>query len=51
MKSALERVGRLPYVAVLASLLGVGALAVAQPMLDLLGRNPEFCIARRFPVP
>lgn len=51
MKSALERVGRLPYVAVLASLLGVGALAVAQPMLDLLGRNPEFFIARRFPVP
>src|SRR5690606_28108825 len=28
VKSALERVGRLPYVAVLASLLGVGALAV-----------------------
>src|SRR5690606_2500746 len=51
VKSALERVGRLPYVAVLASLLGVGALAVAQPMLDLLGRNPEFFIARRFPVP
>ena len=50
MKSALERVGRLSNLAVAASLLGVGALALGQPILDLLGRNPEFFIARRFPV-
>lgn len=45
----LERLGRLRPGAVVASILGVGTLAVGQPLLDLLGRNPEFFIARRFP--
>lgn len=34
---------------VVLSVVGVGAFALAQPLLDLLGRNPEFFIARRFP--
>lgn len=50
MKSSLEGMGRLPLPAVAASILGVGTLALGQPLLDLLGRNPEFFIARRFPV-
>ncbi|HZD24460.1 MAG TPA: sulfatase-like hydrolase/transferase, partial [Acidimicrobiia bacterium] len=35
--------------AVVASIEAVGVFAVAQPLLDLLGRNPEFFIAQRFP--
>lgn len=35
--------------AVVASVGGLGAFAFGQPLLDLLGRNPEFFIARRFP--
>ena len=34
---------------VVASIVGVGAFAFAQPILDLIGRNPEFFVARRFP--
>lgn len=49
MTRLLERLGRLRPTAVVASILGVGALALGQPLLDLLGRNPEFFIARRFP--
>lgn len=49
MSAALERLERLRPGTVVASILGVGALALGQPLLDLLGRNPEFFIARRFP--
>lgn len=49
MIQRLERLGRLRPTAVVASILGIGALALGQPLLDLLGRNPEFFIARRFP--
>ena len=34
---------------VLLSTIGVAAVAVAQPILDLLGRNPDFFIARAAP--
>jgi hypothetical protein len=34
---------------VVASIVGLGAFAFAQPILDLIGRNPEFFVARRFP--
>lgn len=49
MRARLEGVGRLPPLAVIASIVGVGAFALGQPLLDLVGRNPEFFIARRFP--
>lgn len=51
MRERLEGVGGLPPLAVIASIIGVGAFALGQPILDLVGRNPEFFIARRFPVP
>lgn len=50
MRARLEGVGGLPPLAVIASIIGVGAFALGQPILDLVGRNPEFFIARRFPV-
>ena len=43
--------GRTPVLVVLATVGGVAAFGLAQPLLDLLGRNPEFFIARRFPSP
>lgn len=49
MKQRLREVGRLPWWAVIGTVAGVGAFGLAQPLLDLLGRNPEFFIARRFP--
>lgn len=51
MKDRLEGVGRIRPLLVVASIAGVGAFALGQPLLDLLGRNPEFFIARRFPAP
>ncbi|MFP3914445.1 MAG: sulfatase-like hydrolase/transferase [Actinomycetota bacterium] len=51
MRERLDGVGRLSPLSVLASVLGVGAFALGQPLLDLVGRNPEFFIARRFPAP
>lgn len=50
MRRRLEGMGNLPPLAVVASIGGLGAFALGQPLLDLLGRNPEFFIARRFPV-
>lgn len=35
--------------AVIASIVALGSFAVAQPLLDLLGRNPEFFLARAAP--
>jgi Sulfatase len=35
---------------VIASCVGLVALSIAQPILDLLGRNPEFFLARSAPV-
>lgn len=49
MRERLAGLGRLPVWAVVATVAGVGAFGLAQPLLDLLGRNPEFFIARRFP--
>lgn len=49
MREALAGLGRLPATSVVASIIGVATFALAQPLLDLLGRNPEFFIARRFP--
>lgn len=49
MRSRPDGLGRLSPWAVVASIAGVGAFALGQPLLDLLGRNPEFFIARRFP--
>jgi hypothetical protein len=43
---SLERLGRAPWWTVPLSLATVGAFALAQPLLDLLGKNPEFFIAR-----
>ena len=51
MRSTFEGVGEIRPLAVLASIVGLGTFAVAQPLLDLLGRNPEFFVARRFPAP
>ncbi len=42
------RLGSSPWLTVPLSLAAVGAFALAQPVLDLLGRNPEFFIARGF---
>ena len=42
------RVGSSPWFTVPLSLVAVGAFALAQPLLDLLGRNPEFFVARGF---
>ena len=42
------RLGSAPWLTVPLSLAAVGAFALAQPVLDLLGRNPEFFIARGF---
>ena len=42
------RLGSSPWLTVPLSLAAVGAFALAQPILDLLGRNPEFFIARGF---
>ncbi|HEX5695490.1 MAG TPA: sulfatase-like hydrolase/transferase, partial [Acidimicrobiia bacterium] len=44
----LARLGTIPWWKVPLSLGAVGAFALAQPLLDLLGRNPEFFIARGF---
>ncbi|HSO50795.1 MAG TPA: hypothetical protein VLS86_09625, partial [Acidimicrobiia bacterium] len=44
----LVRLGTTPWWKVPLSLGAVGAFALAQPLLDLLGRNPEFFIARGF---
>jgi hypothetical protein len=49
MKTRLEALGHLPWLVVVATIAGVAAFGFAQPLLDLLGRNPEFFIARRFP--
>ncbi len=43
---SLERLGSTPWWTVPLSLATVGAFALAQPLLDLLGKNPEFFIAR-----
>ncbi len=43
---SLERLGSAPWWTVPLSLATVGAFALAQPLLDLLGKNPEFFIAR-----
>lgn len=51
MRARLEGVGKLPSPTVIASIVGLGAFALGQPLLDLVGRNPEFFIARRFPAP
>src|SRR5690554_7420605 len=51
MRPTFEGVGEIRPVAVVASIVGLGTFAVAQPLLDLLGRNPEFFVARRFPAP
>ena len=42
------QLGSSPWLTVPLSLAAVGAFALAQPVLDLLGRNPEFFIARGF---
>lgn len=42
------RLGSEPWWRVPLSLATVGAFAFSQPLLDLLGRNPEFFIARGF---
>jgi hypothetical protein len=42
------RLGSAPWLTVPLSLAALGAFALAQPLLDLLGRNPEFFIARGF---
>jgi hypothetical protein len=42
----LERLGSLPWWVVPLSLATVGAFAFGQPLLDLLGRNPDYFIAR-----
>jgi len=44
----LVRLGTIRWWKVPVSLGAVGAFALAQPLLDLLGRNPEFFIARGF---
>jgi len=41
-----ERLGSLPWWIVSLSLATVGAFAFGQPLLDLLGRNPDYFIAR-----
>ena len=41
-----ERLGSLPWWIVPLSLATVGAFAFGQPLLDLLGRNPDYFIAR-----
>ncbi|HLU53324.1 MAG TPA: sulfatase-like hydrolase/transferase [Acidimicrobiia bacterium] len=51
MRPTFEGVGEIRPVAVVASIVGLGTFALGQPLLDLLGRNPEFFVARRFPVP
>ncbi|HEX7100197.1 MAG TPA: sulfatase-like hydrolase/transferase [Acidimicrobiia bacterium] len=51
MRRTFERAGEIRPLAVLASIVGLGTFALGQPLLDLLGRNPEFFVARRFPVP
>lgn len=43
-----SRLGSSPWLTVPLSLAAVGSFALAQPVLDLLGRNPEFFIARGF---
>lgn len=43
-----ERLGSSPWWTVPVSLGVVGAFAIGQPLLDLLGRNAEFFIARGF---
>ncbi|HSO50850.1 MAG TPA: hypothetical protein VLS86_09920, partial [Acidimicrobiia bacterium] len=42
----MERLGSLPWWVVPLSLATVGAFAFGQPLLDLLGRNPDYFIAR-----
>ncbi len=49
MRRYFEDLGRVPALWVVASIGGVASFALAQPLFDLLGRNPEFFIARRFP--
>src|SRR5690606_15325694 len=49
MRERLEGIGRISPLSVFASVAGIGAFALGQPLLDLLGRNPEFFVARRFP--
>lgn len=44
-----RELGEIPPLWVVASIAGVASFGLAQPLLDLLGRNPEFFIARRFP--
>lgn len=45
----MTRTGRAHPLEVLGAQAGLWTLAVAQPLLELLGRNPEFFIVRRFP--
>ncbi len=49
MRRYFEDLSRVPALWVVASIGGVASFALAQPLFDLLGRNPEFFIARRFP--
>jgi len=49
VKEQLDRFGTMHPAWVVASIVGVSSFAVAQPLLDLVGRNPEFFVARRFP--
>ncbi len=49
MRRHLAGLGSTHPLVVVASIAGVGGFAFGQPLLDLLGRNPEFFIARRFP--
>lgn len=49
MRRRLRDLGAMHPLWVVATIVGVGGFAVAQPILDLVGRNPEFFVARRFP--
>lgn len=49
MSGRLRDLGAMHPLWVVATIVGVGGFAVAQPILDLVGRNPEFFVARRFP--
>lgn len=48
-QTRLQNLSRTTPLLVVASIEAMGAFALAQPLLDLLGRNPEFFIAQRFP--
>ncbi|CAN5869889.1 hypothetical protein BH23ACT5_BH23ACT5_24600 [soil metagenome] len=49
MRERLRGLGGMAPLQVVGSVVGIGAIALGLPVLELLGRNPEFFIARRFP--